>query len=410
MGATMPGNYVCLMASATGRARARELSTLELETPAFVYDEATLAEDVAYARAALAPTGARLLLAMKAFSFGPGLRFVAPSLDGFHASSLFEARLARRVAPTGIVHTTTPGLRGSDLAGIADASDRLSFNSLGQWRRLRGAIGQSVSPGLRINPGLSFVDDERYDPCGRNSKLGEPIDHVADLLADAPAELDGIEGILVHSNCESETFDDLLRVVKRLVTALDPLLHRLQWVNLGGGYLFGPDADAGPLHEAVRLLTGRYGVEVMVEPGTSLVSRAGSLVATVVDLMEGQGRDIAVLDTSVAHVPEVFEYQFIPDVGPEQGCHTYLLAGASCLAGDHFGLHCFPRPLAIGSRVVLADVGAYSLVRASWFNGIPLPTVYSRGLDGRLVEHRRYTLDDFLSLNGETHAHHRTRA
>lgn len=406
MGAAAPANYVCLMASASGRSRARELATLELETPAFVYDEATLAEDLTYARAALAPTGARLLLAMKAFSFGAGLRFAAPYLDGFHASSLFEALLARRVAPTAVVHTTTPGLRARDFAGIADASDRLSFNSLGQWRRFRGAIGHGMSPGLRINPGLSFVADERYDPSARNSKLGEPIDRVTDLLAHGPAELDGIEGLLVHSNCESDAFDELRRVVDRLVTRLDPLLNHLRWVNLGGGYLFGPDTDTSGLHEAIRLLTDRYGVEVMVEPGTSLVSRAGSLVATVVDLMEGQGRDIAVLDASVAHVPEVFEYQFIPDAGPEQGCHTYLLAGASCLAGDHFGLHCFPRPLAVGSRVVLADVGAYSLVRASWFNGIPLPTVYSRALDGAIVEHRRYTLDDFLSLNGEIHAHH----
>lgn len=410
MGKAMWRGYGCDMSSTftptSTRARIAELSRLELETPAFVYDEALLAEDLNDARAALAPTGARLLLAMKAFSFGAGLRFASPLLDGFHASSLFEAYLARLVAPDKIVHTTTPGLRPGDFAALTDASDRLSFNSLAQWRRHRTAIGNQVSPGLRINPGLSFVADERYDPSGRNSKLGEPIEHVTELLAHAPHELEGIEGILVHDNCESDAFDELLRVVVRLTNRLGPLLGNLRWVNLGGGYLFGPEVDLSPLHAAVRLLTDRYGVEVLIEPGTSLVSRAGSLVATVVDLMEGQGRDIAVLDTAVSHAPEVFEYQFVPDVGTEQGCHTYLLAGASCLAGDHFGLHCFPHPLEVGSRVVIADVGAYSLVKASWFNGIPLPTVYSRALDGALVEQRRYTLEDFLSLNGEIHAHH----
>lgn len=384
----------------TALARAAELARVELDTPAFVYDEAVLAADARAARAVVAPAGARLLLAMKAFSFEHGLRVLAPFLDGLHASSPFEALLARRVMPEGVVHTTAPGLRDVDLPVVAEQSDLVSFNSLAQWQRHRDAVAGQASPGLRVNPGVSFVDDERYDPCARNSKLGVPLDDLATLVTRRPEALAGVEGILVHANAESTELWQLQKVVERLVDRLHPLLAQLRWVNLGGGFLFQDASDPEALHAAVTHLRGAYGVEVLVEPGTALVQRAGSLVATVVDLVETGGRDIAVLDAAASHLPEVLEYRYAPDVANEDGRHAYLLAGASCLVSDHFGVHCFDAPLEVGSRVVLTGVGAYSMVKASWFNGIALPTVYSRAPDGSVTLRRRYGFADFLRFHG----------
>lgn len=388
--------------------RITQLAELDVETPAYVYDELIMQEDIAAARAALGRTGARLLLAMKAFSFETGLRAVAPLLDGLHASSLFEARLARRVLRTGIVHTTTPGLRAADVEELAALSDRLTFNSLGHLRRYLPAVAGLTSPGIRVNPGLSFVADERCDPSARNSKLGVPVDDLARVLARTPALLAGVEGVLVHDNSESTHFADLLQVVEVLVERLDPLLRRVRWVNLGGGYLFADAEDVSMLEWAVHLLKDGYGVEVLFEPGVSLVNRAGAIVTTVVDVFHSGGKDVAVLDTSVAHVPEVFEFQWVPEASREDGCHRYVLAGASCLSGDVFGEHCFGEPLDVGSRLVLAEVGAYSLVKASWFNGIALPAVYARGADGAVHLRRRFTFDDFLNLNRGDDVHLRT--
>ena len=61
---------------------------------------------------------------------------------------------------------------------------------------------------------------------------------------------------------------------------------------------------------------------------------------------------IAVLDTTINHAPEVFDYQLQPDdVGHDLAHrHPYLLAGATCLAGDLFGEYRSVRPLQIGSR------------------------------------------------------------
>ena len=108
------------------------------------------------------------------------------------------------------------------------------------------------------------------------------------------------------------------------------------------------------------------------------------------------------MDTSVNHMPEVFEYQFQPDVlGHRQGAaHCYLLAGSTCLAGDIFGEYQFDEPLHIGSRLVFCDMGSYTLVKAHCFNGIPLPNVYSTGPSGVPRLQQTFSYDDFKLRQG----------
>ena len=84
-----------------------------------------------------------------------------------------------------------------------------------------------------------------------------------------------------------------------------------------------------------------------------MVRSAGYLVASVIDMFRAGGKSIVVLDTTVNHVPEVFEYQFEPDVlgHDDDGEFEYRLAGSSCLAGDVFGEYAFPKRLRLGSRI-----------------------------------------------------------
>ena len=144
-----------------------------------------------------------------------------------------------------------------------------------------------------------------------------------------------------------------------------------------------------------------------MEPGAAVVRKCGSLVASVVDLFESDEHEVAVLDTSVNHMPEVFEYQFQPDVlGHREGAaHHYLLVGSTCLAGDLFGEYQFDEPLRIGSRLVFCDMGSYTLVKAHCFNGIPLPNVYSIGSSGMHTLQQTFSYNDFkLRQGGNTDA------
>jgi carboxynorspermidine decarboxylase len=375
----------------------------KVETPAFLIDERRVVRELKTAARLRDDCGFKLLYALKPLTFEFVLDLMTSWVDGFATSSLFESRLARGViGKKGTVHVTTPGFRPAELRELGQLCDSVAFNSLSQLRRLAGELEGTDQIGLRVNPQLSLVDDPRYDPCRRHSKLGVPVDRLLSQWRRQPELFDGLGGLQFHTNCDSTGFEPLHRTVLHLEEKLGDLLSLVKWINLGGGYLFNPGVRADLLAEAVHLLQTRYGLDVYFEPGAALVRKAGYLVTTVIDLFRGEGKSIAVLDTTVNHVPEVYEYQFEPDIlgHDDNAGHEYRLAGSSCLAGDLMGDYAFRQPLRIGSRVVLTNVGAYAMVKAHMFNGINLPLVYSVTPVGDLVLRRRFTYEDFLSRCG----------
>lgn len=378
--------------------------TARIETPAYLFDEATLIADADLARKASEAAGADLLFAMKACAVPRALMRLTRFTQGLHASSLFEARLAREIlGDTGLIHVTAPCFSDQEVADLCAVGDMISLNSLSQWDRFRGSSPRRARLGLRVNPELSMVRDERYDPCRRHSKLGVPLHELARAASETPGRLIGMTGLLIHTNADSEDFGDLLTTVRALDATLGPLLQKLEWINLGGGYLFRKGTDIRRFIRAVGLLQSRYDLKVLIEPGASIIRRSVRLIASVADLFQSGGAEIAVLDTTVNHMPEAFEFQFEPDVAGtvQKGGHRYVLAGATCLAGDVFGEYAFPVPLEIGARVVIENAGAYTLVKAHMFNGVNLPAIYWRGTDGTCSLLRRFGYEDFRQRCGE---------
>jgi carboxynorspermidine decarboxylase len=375
----------------------------DVETPAFVIDERRLVRDLEGAARLCHRCGCKLLYTLKPLALEFVLEVMTDWVDGFATSSLFESRLARGViGDRGSVHVTTPGLRPGELRELGQLCDYVTLNSLSQLRRLAGELDGPDQVGLRVNPQLSVLDDPRYDPCRRHSKLGVPLELLRKTWSRRPGWFDRVGGLHFHTNCDSASFEPLYRTVLHLDAALGDRLSRLRWINMGGGYSFDGPKRPDRLAAAVRRLKTHPGLQVFIEPGGALVRRAGCLVASVIDLLRVDGKSIAVLDTTVNHLPEVFEYQFEPDVlgHDDRATYEYLLAGSSCLAGDLFGEYSFRRPLRIGSRVVFTDVGAYAMVKAHMFNGINLPTIYSVTAAGEFVLRRRFLYDDFVSRLG----------
>ncbi len=374
-----------------------------VETPAFVLDERRLRRDLKAAARLRDHCGFKLLYALKPLTCDFVLELMLGTVDGFAASSLFEARLARDVlGAKGAVALTTPGLREAELSELGEICDHVAFNSLAQLRRMGKFLGKPGQIGLRINPELSLVADERYDPCRESSKLGVPLSRLERRWKHKPWLFENVAGLLFHTNCDSSSFEPLDRTVKRLVSKLGDRLAQLSWVNLGGGYLFDDPARTDLLAAAAERLRSRFGLSVYSEPGAALVRRAGYLVSSVIDLFRSGGKTIAVLDTTINHMPEVFEYQFEPDVleHDDRAENEYVLAGSSCLAGDQMGVYGFEGRLRVGSRVVFRNVGAYSLVKAHMFNGINLPSIYSITSAGEVILRRRFTYEDFVSRFG----------
>ena len=375
------------------------LSSCEMRTPCFVYDESALQDLLSRAEAINALTEINVLYSLKPFSFIEALELMRPSVQGFAASSMFEARLAAEILGEGrSVHFTSPGIRPSDFSELANYCDYVSFNSLSQWDRHVKEADRGVNCGMRVNPQLSLVADARYDPCRPYSKLGAPIETFARAVVDEPERFNALSGIHFHTNCDSTDFRGLLTTAELIEDRLSSVLQSLDWVNLGGGYLFEDESSNSQLAAASTIFSERYGLEVFIEPGAALVRKAGSIVSSVVDIFDSDGKTIAVLDATVNHMPEVFEYDFEPDVAghDENAPFEYLLAGSSCLAGDVFGDYSFCEPLSPGDRVIFEDAGAYTLSKAHMFNGIDLPAVYALRIDGELLLKREFGYSAFV--------------
>ena len=175
----------------------------EVHTPSFIYDENSILESLNNLGRIRSQYDFRILFPLKSFAIVDCLFLIAKLVDGFSASSFFETQLARDILNNQkSVHMTTPGLRSEEIEVLSELCDYMAFNSLEQWKRYYKKVSGKTSCGVRVNPQLSFIRDNRYDPCKRHSKLGIPISDLSKISENGSKALEGVKGLHFHTNCE----------------------------------------------------------------------------------------------------------------------------------------------------------------------------------------------------------------
>lgn len=335
-------------------------------SPCFVVDEVKLRDNLQILKHVSDASGVEILLALKAFSMWSLAPLVSDYLSGTCASGLWEAKLAR-AHYDGKLATYAPAFKPSEFAEIASLSDHVVFNSEVQIKRFASDLG-TTQAGLRINPEHSEGDIEKYDPCARGSRLGQPISQINEI-----SEL--VSGLHMHSLCE-QGFAPLARTVTLIRPFLEVQAAHIDWLNLGGGHLVTRhDYDRDGLINLLQDLRDSLGVQLYLELGTSVAFDAGILVGEVLDVTQNDG-PIAILDISAtAHMPDVIEAPYRPALLGETGDIAVKLGGPSCLAGDIIGDYSFASLPVAGQRVAFLDQAHYSMVKTTTFNGIQLPSI-----------------------------------
>ena len=371
-----------------------------LPSPCFVLDEARLEANAAILKLVQERSGAKILLALKAFAMWSAFPLLSRSkgrgpLWGCCASSPHEARLAREEFG-GEVHAFAAAFSDADLEELVCHADHLVFNSLAQWRRFKekyAADKLAVQCGIRINPEHSEGAPAIYNPCAPGSRLG-----VRRAQFDI-SQFQGISGLHFHSLCEQGA-DALQRTLLVFEKNFGPFLHGLEWLNFGGGHhITRPDYDLDLLCACIEQMSRRYGVQVYLEPGEAVALDAGYFVSSVLDVVEAD-MPIAIMDCSATcHMPDVLEMPYRPFVVasdlPGHKAYSYRLAGKSCLAGDIIGEYSFDFPLEPGRRLVFTDMAHYSMVKTNTFNGLALPDIMSMSSGGEIRQIRRFGYEDF---------------
>ncbi len=371
-----------------------------MQTPYWLLDEKLLEKNLKTLAHIKEQTGVKILLALKGYALWQSFPMVSKYLDGCCASGLHEAKLSDEKFKKEL-HTYSPAFKEEDIEEISKISHHLVFNSPSQLEHF-GALAKSYNPslslGLRVNPEYSESPVELYNPCGVYSRLGTTIENFGILLKSEM--LEKIDGLHFHALCEQDS-TALENVLKAFEEKFGKYLNTMKWVNFGGGHhITRKGYDIERLISIIKSFQSRYPhLQIYLEPGEAVGWETGTLVTSVLDIVHN-GIDITILDTSAeAHMPDTIIMPYRAEVrnGAKAGekKYTYRLAGNTCLAGDVMGDYSFDEPLKIGDKVIFEDQMHYTMVKATTFNGVPLPSIAIKRLNGSIEVVKEFGYEDF---------------
>ena len=371
-----------------------------MKTPYWLLEEELLEKNLKTLAHIKEQTGVKILLALKGYALWKSFPLVSKYLDGCCASGLYEAKLSHEKFQKEL-HTYSPAFKEEDIKQIATISNHLVFNSSSQFERF-GALAKSfkanLSLGIRVNPEYSEAPVELYNPCGLYSRLGTTINNFDKLLKSEIGK--SIEGLHFHALCEQDSLA-LEKVLESFDEKFGEFLPKLKWVNFGGGHhITKKGYDTQKLIDILNNFQAKYpNLQLYLEPGEAVGWETGTLVTSVLDIVDN-GIKIAILDTSAeAQMPDTIIMPYRADIRGSgqvgEKPYTYRIAGNTCLAGDIMGDYSFDKPLQIGDKIVFEDQMHYTMVKATTFNGVPLPRIAIKRLDGSLEVVKEFGYEDF---------------
>ena len=390
-------------------------------TPYYLLDEAAIRANMQIIARLCELSGAKALLALKCFATWGVFDMMRPYLHGTTSSSLNEVRLGYETFAKGMdrehkkeTHAYSVAYSADEIPEVLKYADKIIFNSLSQLQAFKAqAHAKNIPVGLRLNPKTSNSSFIIADPARPFSRLGEHDKaQIQTVLAD-------ITGVMIHNNCENDSFEAFSASLADIEARFGDILQQLEWVSLGGGIHFiGADYPLEKLAQRLKTFSDTYGVQVYLEPGEASIHKAGTLVTTVLDTMHNQ-KNLAVVDASIeAHMLDLLIYRESAPIAaindatinilpvdmssnhPDAtAMNNTIIYGRSCLAGDIFGEYALAdsgaAPLNIGDTVTFANAAGYTMVKKNWFNGVNMPAIVIRRLDGSIDIQREFDYQDY---------------
>lgn len=393
---------------------------INVPTPYYLLDEAAIVANMQIIARLCELSGAKALLALKCFATWGVFDIMQPYLHGTTSSSLNEVRLGYETfgssgkdsnSKDGIdnkeTHAYSVAYSADEIPEVLKYADKIIFNSISQLKAFKDqAAAQNIPVGLRLNPKTSNSSFIIADPARPFSRLGE---HNKELIA---AVLTDITGVMIHNNCENDSFEAFSASLDDIEARFGDVLQQLEWVSLGGGIHFiAPDYPLEKLAERLKTFSKTYGVQVYLEPGEASIHGAGTLVTTVLDVLHNE-KNLAVVDSSIeAHMLDLLIYRESAPIAAinnqsvtiapvdnttlTAAPENTIICGRSCLAGDIFGEYQLAADLKIGDTVTFGNAAGYTMVKKNWFNGVSMPAIVIRRLDGSIAVQREFAYQDY---------------
>jgi diaminopimelate decarboxylase len=343
------------------------------------------------------------------------LRLLAEEGLGADVSTVGELEFALRAGIPGerlVIH----GNNKEDdlLRRSAEEGALIVLDSLDELERAR-EIGAKRCL-IRVTPGIEADTHEGIMTGHLGSKFGLPPDDAVEAIRRFPE----CEGLHVHVGSQLLDFGASLMTVTWMADFAARVRAELGWtpriVDLGGGLgarhvLDEPAFTIGEFvggliaeHERSWQLQGLPEVRLVLEPGRSLVSRAGVTLYSVGGVKHTSAATTFVtIDGGMSDNPRPAMYNarytaLLANRADEEATAPYAVAGKHCESSDVLIERVeLPEPRR-GDLLAVPVTGAYTLSMSSNYNAVTRPAAVLVGDGGVQLIRRRESVEDLFAF------------
>jgi diaminopimelate decarboxylase len=360
-------------------------------TPCYVYSRAAILERFQAYHQAFGDLPHKVCYAVKANGNLAILKLLADAGAGFDIVSGGELfRVLQAGADPGTVIFSGVGKTAQELDYALEHKIR-SFNcesepELALIDALASRRGIQARVALRVNPDVDAATHPYISTGLRQHKFGIDIAQAGEVYGRALAlgnlVLDGVSchigSQIVDIAPMLQVFDKMIALVKRLRARGIPI----RTLDLGGGlgvaYQSGDKAlSICEFIQAMCQHTAGQGLEILIEPGRSIVAEAGLLLTRVLYRKTNGDRQFVIVDAGMNDLIRPALYQSHHEIVPlrenEAGSITADVVGPVCESGDFLARDREIANVMPGDLLAVSTAGAYGFVAASNYNGRPRP-------------------------------------
>ncbi len=389
----------------------------EVGTPVYVYSRALIEENFRRFDDAFASVPHLVCYAMKANGSLAILKALAALGAGVDVVSGGELRAAmecgipaERIVFSGVGKTDKEILLGAELQILAFNAE--SERELAKIDEIAGSLGRTARVALRVNPDIDSGSHPYIATGLKHNKFGIDVGSARRLFAQADrfahVRFTGIQAHIGSQIFEPAPLAQTARELAALARELADSGVPLETLDLGGGVGVGEteEKSLSPEAYAAAVLPEVSGtsLRLLIEPGRSIVARAGALLARVLYLKESLGRHFVVTDAAMNDLlrPALYSASHpIEPVVPRGEPFTADIVGPVCESGDFFvrdGV--IDRPDE-GDLLAIRNVGAYGFAMSSNYNFRPRTAEVLVENGAFRVTRRRESYEDMVRLERE---------
>ncbi|MDC0423290.1 diaminopimelate decarboxylase [Methylophilaceae bacterium] len=356
-------------------------------TPAYVYSKKIIENTYTIFKESFHKLDPLICFAVKANSNIAILNLLARHGAGFDIVSGGELKriIAAKGDPKKVVFS---GIGKSiEEIGLAISHNILAFNveSEGELYRIQSvakSLNKKAAISIRVNPNVDAKTHPYISTGLKDNKFG--VDENQSIkLYQLAKDMDSIDikGIDCHIGSQITEIEPFIDSTKKLVSLIDHLKTlgiNIEHFDIGGGLGINYKDESPPSFTdyavAIDQIIGNRKLKVILEPGRSLIGKAGALLTNLEYIKEGSSKNFAIVDAAMNDLmrPSLYDaYHGIINLNTHQSEQKeYDIVGPVCETGDFFGKK---RLLSIkdGDLLAVLDVGAYGMSMSSNYNSRP---------------------------------------